>query len=256
MQTRASDRILCCLRPDCCRPILLEHSAISFARQSFVADTLHQMESSHPDAVGEMLAHAAFMFVVGPDGTARSAGSGSVYWKPRVASEQITETFAERTWGWPSAAAFAIVGADIFTSFTQPYCAELPAAVLEIVAAEPSSAIGLGYQRYVRSTYLPAVRRIAAGLREHAAAIEWPSVAWLKEKYPGRSRVDSADTYASIWLGYTRSWETLLAAWDEGGCAAGNDPLCRCLLSSVPDHRHPPSRRRGRHRRRLTGADG
>ena len=141
-----------------------------------------------------------------------------------------------------------------FTAAGQPYCAELPAAVLEIVAAEPSSPIGLSYQRYVRSTYLPAVRRIAAVLREHAAAIEWPSLAWLKEKFPGRISMDSSDIYAKAWLAYTRSWETLLAAWDEGGCAAGNDPLCRCLLSSVPDHRHPPSRRRGRHRRRLTVA--
>ena len=52
------------------------------------------------------------------------------------------------------------------------------------------------YQRYVRSTYLPGVRRIAAVLREHAAAIEWPSVAWLKEKYPGRGSTDGADMLA------------------------------------------------------------
>ena len=34
------------------------------------------MGSSHPDAVGMMLAHAASMFVVGLDGAARSASSG------------------------------------------------------------------------------------------------------------------------------------------------------------------------------------
>ena len=56
--------------------------------------------------------------------------------------------------------------------------------------------------------YLPAVRRIAAVLREHAAAIEWPSVAWLKETYPARAS-DGADTYAQVWLAYTRSWETV-----------------------------------------------
>ena len=203
------------------------------------------MGSSHPDAVGMMLAHAASMFVVEPDETARSLGAGKVRWKPRLTSAQITEAFAERTWGFPSAAAFAVAGADGYTALGQPYCAELPTAVLEIIAAEPSSAIGLNYQRYVRSTYLPAVRRIAAGLREHAAAIEWPSVAWLKEKYPGRSRVDSADTYASIWLGYTRSWETLLAAWDEGGCAA-DKIACWCPLSYVSDHNHHPEVEGGR----------
>ena len=64
-----------------------------------MADTVHQMESSHPDAVSEMLARAASMFVVGPDGAGRSASSGTVYWKPRLASAKITEAFAERQWG-------------------------------------------------------------------------------------------------------------------------------------------------------------
>ena len=73
------------MRLDCCRPILLEHRAILQARNSFVADTVHRMESSHPDVVGAMLAHAAVMLVVGPDGTVRMA-SGEVCWKPRLAS--------------------------------------------------------------------------------------------------------------------------------------------------------------------------
>ena len=167
---RACDRtgyVVVLAPPDCCRPIGLELPAITTARQSFVIDTVFQMESSHPDAVGAMLAHAAFMFVVGPDGAARTAGSGTVYWKPRLASAQITEAFAERTWGFPSAAAFAVGVADAFTAMSQPYCAELPAAVLEIVAAEPSSAIGMGYKRYVRSAYLPA----AGARRRHRVAV-------------------------------------------------------------------------------------
>ena len=155
------------LRPDCCRPILLEFAAIVNARQSFVLDTVHRMESSHPDAVGAMLAHAASMFVVGPDGAARSLRSGTVRWTPRLASAQITEAFAERSWGYPSAAAFAIAVADGYITMSQPYCAELPAAVLEIVAAEPSSAIGMGYKRYVRSAYLPA----AGARRRHRVAV-------------------------------------------------------------------------------------
>ena len=222
------------MRPDCCRPILLEHMALGNARQSFVADTVHQMESSHPDAVGEMLAHAASMFVIGPDGAGRSLNSGRVHWMPRLASAQLTGAFAERSWGYPSAAAMAIAPADSYTTITQPYCAELPAAILEIVAAESSSAIGLSYQRYIRTTYLPAVRRIAAVLREHAAAIEWPSVAWLRERYPGRSSTDGADAFAYLWLAYTRSWETLLAAWDEGGCAAGNERYAGVLSPPCP----------------------
>ena len=50
-------------------------------------------------------------------------------------------------------------------------------------------------------------------LWEHAATIEWPSVAWLKEMYPGRYPLDAADalSFAAVWLGYTRSWEPRLA---------------------------------------------
>ena len=59
---------------------------------------------------------------------------------------------------------------------------------------------------------MPAARRIAALLREHAAAIEWPSVAWLKEKCPARNSIEKANAFANVWLAYTRSWETLLAA--------------------------------------------
>ena len=40
---------------------------------------------------------------------------------------------------------FAISTADNLTVLGQPYYAELPAAVLEVVAAEPSNAVGLSY---------------------------------------------------------------------------------------------------------------
>ena len=204
-----------------------------------------------------MLAHAASMFVVGPDETARSLGAGKVRWKPRLTSAQITEAFAERTWGFPSAAAFAVAGADGYTALGQPYCAELPTAVLEIIAAEPSSAIGLNYQRYVRSTYLPAVRRIAAVLRDRAAAIEWPSVAWRKETFPGRASADGAGAFASVWLGYTRSWEMLLAAWDEGGCAVDNDRCAGALSPLCPTTPTLPKWKAGAVRLLIDGgADG
>eukprot|EP01052_Picozoa_sp_SAG31_P004158 SAG31_NODE_169_length_21415_cov_29.765338_20_plen_81_part_00 len=45
---------------------------------------------------------------------------------------------------------------------------------------------------------------------------EWPSLAWLKEKYPARTGSDPADSHAQHWLGYMRASEVLLAAWDEG----------------------------------------
>ena len=45
---------------------------------------------------------------------------------------------------------------------------------------------------------------------------QWPSKAWLAEKFPGGNwRVFAADTFALKWFGYVNSWETLLSAWDD-----------------------------------------
>ena len=85
--------------------------------------------------------------------------------------------FPQRNVGRAVAAAFAIGGADFITTYSQPFTTELPTAILEIVAAEPSGVVGLSYRRYVQSTLLPGIQRVAAILRLHSATIEWPSVA-------------------------------------------------------------------------------
>ena len=91
----------------------------------------------------------------------------------------------------------------------------------------------------------PGLRRVAATLKAHGAIIEvsasrrprpaasphwppllntpcgpvtaqWPSKAWLAEKFPGGSwSVDAADTFASKWFAYANSWEALLSAWED-----------------------------------------
>ena len=38
----------------------------------------------------------------------------------------------------------------------------------------------------------------------------------MKEKFPGRSSLEVADTYAHYWLGYTAAFDNLLSAWEEG----------------------------------------
>ena len=128
---------------------------------------------------------------------------------------------------------------------------QLPAAILEIVLDTPSSALGLTYRRYIKTAFLPGIRRVAELLRAHSATIEvgdstedgcatrtfdssldsctapscaqfagcglvqWPSSAWLQEKYPERNSTESTDAHAQHWLAYLRSWDTLLAAWAE-----------------------------------------
>ena len=74
--------------------------------------------------------------------------------------------------GARSAVSMAIGTADTVTTFAGPFSAEIPAAILEVVRAEPSGAVGLGYRRYITTTLLPALRRVAAIMQNHAAVLE------------------------------------------------------------------------------------
>ena len=48
---------------------------------------------------------------------------------------------------------------------SQPFTAELPAAILAVVRAEPSGALGLSYRRYALTVLVPGVRQVAATRR-------------------------------------------------------------------------------------------
>ena len=80
--------------------------------------------------------------------------------------------FPNQTLGSPSAASAATATADAGATRAGPFSAELPAAILEVVRAEPSGAVGLGYRRYITTTLLPALRRVAAIMQNHAAVLE------------------------------------------------------------------------------------
>ena len=145
--------------------------SMSFARLYFVAGFVPQLESSHPDVVEEMLASSTQMFPIGTDGVCRSGKSGSMQWAPRVSSAQLTEGFALHNHGASTTAAVSVGLADAFITYGQPYCAELPAAMLELIKAEPDGALGQTYQRYVRTALLPGVRFLAEIMQVHGATI-------------------------------------------------------------------------------------
>eukprot|EP01052_Picozoa_sp_SAG31_P015311 SAG31_NODE_981_length_10558_cov_2.972273_2_plen_186_part_00 len=144
------------------------------ARNSFVGSTVADLESNHPDVVEEMLASSVRMFPIGADGVCRSR-SGNVRWVPRVSAAQLTEAFGLINCGCGSAAAASIALADAFLTFGEPYCAEMPAAMLELIKAEPDGAVGQSYRRYVRMALLPVVRLVGEILRQHGATIGAPA---------------------------------------------------------------------------------
>jgi hypothetical protein len=101
-------------------------------------------------------------------------------------------------------------------TFAQPYCDELPQAILDVVAAEPTGAIAQSYRRYIRTVWVPALQHVAELLKAHSAVIEWPTKEWLEEKFP-QIPWDSAanNRFAVMWITYAMSWGRVLAEWEE-----------------------------------------
>ena len=150
---------------------MLQLGSIVTARGSFVGNTVVDLESNHPDVVEEMLASSVELLPVGVDGVCRSRRSGNVHWAPRVSTAQLTEAFGLANHGFGSAAAASIAIVEGILAVAQPYCAEMPAAMLELIKAEPDGAVGQSYRRYVRMALLPGVRLVGEILRQHGATI-------------------------------------------------------------------------------------
>eukprot|EP01052_Picozoa_sp_SAG31_P030099 SAG31_NODE_3058_length_4735_cov_24.146894_8_plen_186_part_00 len=153
---------------------MLQLWSIVHVRASFVGSSVVDLESNHPDVVEEMLASSVQMFPIGVDGFCRNR-SGTVRWAPRVSAAQLTEVFGYIMYGCGSAAAASIASADAALTWGEPYCAEMPAAMLELIKAEPDGAVGQSYRRYVRMALLPGIRLVGEILRQHGATIGAPA---------------------------------------------------------------------------------
>eukprot|EP01052_Picozoa_sp_SAG31_P026303 SAG31_NODE_2374_length_5842_cov_18.784433_3_plen_201_part_00 len=188
---------------------MLQLWSIAAARVSFVGSTVADLESNHPDVVEEMLASSVQILPIGADGMCRSRRSGAVQWAPRVSAAQLTEAFGYYGYGLGSAAAYSIAFADGALTLGEPYCAEMPAAMLELIKAEPDGAVGQSYRRYVRMALLPLIRLVGEILRQHGATIgapaclcdcppqhccsEWPTVQTTSNPHTVTCRVASVD---------------------------------------------------------------
>ena len=75
-------------------------------------------------------------------------------------------------------------------------------------------------QRSVATTVCsppPFASCLELSLRQTLDFLQWPSKAFLIDKFPGGSwRGDPADAFATMWIGHAQSWETVLAGCDEG----------------------------------------
>ena len=127
-------------------------------------------------------------YPIDTDGKVTSAWSGRVHWDPSLPA-QLTRTFGYKpTMVSPcSAAAASICFIDAMLTFQEPFWDELPQAVLEIIAAEPTGAIahrGHSYSHYICTVYVPGVyictvyvpgvQHVSDMLKAHSTVTEWP----------------------------------------------------------------------------------
>ena len=67
----------------------------------------------------------------------------------------LTHAFVNQTFAAETPAAYSIRWFDAFESMSQPFTQELPHAIMNIIAAEPTSSIAVKYRSYVKTVLLP-----------------------------------------------------------------------------------------------------
>ena len=84
----------------------------------------------------------------------------------------LTHVFATHTSAAATPAAYSIRWFDAFEAVSQPFTQELPHAIMDTIAADPTSSIAVKYRHYVKTVLLPLCQRVTAILRAHSAVIE------------------------------------------------------------------------------------
>eukprot|EP01052_Picozoa_sp_SAG31_P039184 SAG31_NODE_5382_length_2572_cov_64.320259_2_plen_526_part_00 len=205
----------------CCRPALDEIQTLTVSRVFIVWEIVGRLEVSHPDAVKEMMSFAnGVASELRSDGTVVSCSSGNLYWTSKPPPE-LTRALAEHRFGAPTGAAEVISQHDTFVSVSQPYCFEMPSAILDIINAEPTGEIAELYRGYIRHVLMPLARRITDTLREYAAYLELPTKDWLQKMFPKMGwRNYSNSRFFQTWLTHTECFERVMAEWTVGNFAS------------------------------------
>eukprot|EP01052_Picozoa_sp_SAG31_P036080 SAG31_NODE_4448_length_3222_cov_34.014089_3_plen_536_part_00 len=203
----------------CCRPVQNDLWAIMVARQMMIFEIVGKLEASHLDAVKQMMSFAdSVLYRLRPDGVvvSSSGATDKVYWTPTPKPE-LTRAMGLYSFAAPTAAAFVVGAHDAYVTLSQPFCFEMPSAILDIIGAELTGEIAEMYRRYVQDTMIPLVRQVMGTLRDHVAYVELPPKEFLQNKFPEMSwRTFTNSIFVQIWNSYASTFERLLSEWADG----------------------------------------
>ena len=98
-----------------------------------------ELEAAAPEAVARMLEQSerTVKIAVNDKGQCVSMRSGRVMWDAMEARpNMVTRAVGYGGMTYDSASAFAIIAADVYTWSSQPFCHELPTAILDHLGAD------------------------------------------------------------------------------------------------------------------------
>eukprot|EP01052_Picozoa_sp_SAG31_P006932 SAG31_NODE_325_length_17671_cov_9.902743_13_plen_294_part_00 len=184
---------------DCCRPVAVDMEQLLTGRLQATSRMIASLETTHPELVSQMVSLAASSYPIREDGRVVSTRTGQVVWEPHAAGV-LTQTFKHNNLSLPTAAAMSIANRDAISQYAEAFCRELPMAILEVVAAEPTSAVAVAYRRYCSAVMLPVCQRVMETLLAHQAAIQWPMKDFLASRFPAVSwRSTSGSFFSFFW---------------------------------------------------------
>eukprot|EP01052_Picozoa_sp_SAG31_P009785 SAG31_NODE_523_length_14545_cov_4.805067_2_plen_314_part_00 len=215
-QIRRIDRVL----DQCCRPMGLGLHNIHYAILLFIDAAVAELESTQIEVAAHMIEQAKATAIITDNGKkAVEARTGWIIWDATAQSADLNLVRIEKchTHAFCSAAGAAVSFASAMAITSQPFATEIPQALADYIAAEPTSKLAHRYRFFVRHCLVPCMHDVGRLLQAHGALVELPPIEWLKEKFPIEGwQFLSPSTYFTLWLVRTQQWEVLLREWDSG----------------------------------------
>eukprot|EP01052_Picozoa_sp_SAG31_P046738 SAG31_NODE_9058_length_1341_cov_7.323671_1_plen_233_part_10 len=178
-----------------------------------------ELETSAPEVVAQMVEQISSSYTIDATGTrAFRARNGELYWDvARSRPAGLTRVHGAIRDAFSTVASKCTLTADLAYFASQPWCQELPAALLAALAADPTTDFARRFRSYAKHDLVPDLLRVTNLLEQHAAVVDLPPLEFLKTKFPQDNwHIQPTNQYQLYWVARTRQWQALLTEWDAG----------------------------------------
>ena len=103
-----------------------------------MGDLVVELEAAHPEVVQAVMAKVSSIVPIDEDGVLKTP-YGKAFWKPHQPA--IVRTYDDIIWSFPTVAAAAIAGIDVFQFLSAPFCSVAPQPFLDVIAAMPTGTV-------------------------------------------------------------------------------------------------------------------